>query len=61
MVSPQAPGKGAFDMHTAALYERQGDNREFKLEQAFTYGFTRDLAVRLEIPFELAVISLPRI
>ena len=60
MVSPQAPGKGAFDVHTAALYERQGDNREFKLEQAFTYGLTRDLAVRFEIPFKRLEVMTPQ-
>jgi hypothetical protein len=51
MMSHEAPGKGAFDIHTEITHERQGDEREFELEQEFTYGLTRDLAVRLTIPF----------
>ncbi len=47
-------------MHTEVLHERQGDNREFKLEQAFTYGFTRDLAVRFEIPFKRLEVMTPQ-
>ncbi len=51
MISPEAPGKGAFDMHTEVRHERQGDKREFELAQEFTYGLTRDLAFNLTIPF----------
>lgn len=51
MISPEAPGKGAFDMHTEITHERQGDEREFELEQEFTYGLTRDLAVGFTVPF----------
>ena len=51
MISPEAPGKGAFDVHTALVHKRQGDKRELELEQEFTYGLTRDLAVQLSVPF----------
>ncbi|HEX9756608.1 MAG TPA: transporter [Nitrospiria bacterium] len=51
MISHEAPGKGAFDLHTEMTHERQGDEREFEIEQEFTYGLTRDLAVGLSMPF----------
>lgn len=51
MISPEAPGKGAFDIHTEITHERQGDERRFELEQEFSYGLTRDLAVGFSIPF----------
>ncbi len=35
MISPEAPGKGAFDIHTEITHERQGDERRFELEQEF--------------------------
>ena len=51
MISPEAPGKGALDVHTAFEHRRQGDKRGLELEQEFTYGLTRDLAVQLSVPF----------
>lgn len=51
MISHEAPGKGAFDIHTEVTHDRQGDERELELEQEFTYGLTRDMAVRLSIPY----------
>ncbi|MFQ5589200.1 MAG: hypothetical protein ACE5F7_10210 [Nitrospiria bacterium] len=51
MVSPEAPGKGAFDIHTGVTHERQGDERGLELEQEFTYGLTRDLAFKFSVPF----------
>lgn len=51
MLSHEAPGKGAFDVHTEVQLERQGDKREFELEQEFTYGLTRDMAIKLSVPF----------
>ncbi len=51
MISHEAPGKGAFDVHTEVTHERQGDERELEVDQEFTYGLTRDLAVGLSIPF----------
>ncbi|MDP2644936.1 MAG: hypothetical protein Q8P24_08350 [Desulfobacterales bacterium] len=51
MMSHEAPGKGAFDIHTEMTHARQGDKREFELEAEITYGLTRDLAVGLSIPF----------
>lgn len=60
MISHEAPGKGAFDIHTEMTHERQGDEREFELEQEFTYGLTRDLAVGLTIPFVREEVSTPQ-
>ncbi|MEW6682535.1 MAG: transporter [Nitrospirota bacterium] len=51
MISHEAPGKGAFDVHTAFQHERRGAERGLEVEQEFTYGVTRDLAVRLSIPY----------
>lgn len=51
MISHEAPGKGAFDIHTEVTHERQGDVRGLEVEQEFTYGLTRDLAVGFSIPF----------
>jgi hypothetical protein len=51
MISHEAPGKGAFDIHTEITHERQGDERELEVEQEFTYGLTRDLAIGLSVPF----------
>ena len=51
MVSPEAPGKGAFDLHTSIQSSKQGNERGFELEQEFTYGLTRDLAIKFSVPF----------
>ena len=51
MLSPEAPGKGAFDLHTSIQSTKRGNEREFELEQELTYGLTRDLAVGLSVPF----------
>ncbi len=51
MISHEAPGKGAFDIHTEVTHERRGDERGLEVEQEFTYGLTRDLAVGFSIPF----------
>lgn len=51
MVSPEAPGKGAFDVHTGIQSTKRGNEREFEWEQELTYGLTRDLAVNLSVPF----------
>lgn len=51
MASTEAPGKGAFDLHTGIESTKQGDERKFELEQEITYGITRDLAVALSFPF----------
>ncbi|MFQ5781148.1 MAG: hypothetical protein ACE5HN_10250 [Nitrospiria bacterium] len=51
MISHEAPGKGAFDIHTEVTHERQGDERELEVEEEFTYGLTRDLAIGLSVPF----------
>ena len=51
MMSHEAPGKGAFDIHTAIRHEEQGSTREFELEQELTYGLTRNVALGLSIPY----------
>ncbi len=51
MISPEAPGKGAFDLHTSIQSVKRGNEREFELEQEFTYGLSRSLAVGLSVPF----------
>lgn len=51
MVSPEAPGKGAFDLHTSIESVKRGNEREFELEQEITYGISRDLAVKFSVPF----------
>ncbi|GMT41716.1 MAG: hypothetical protein IEMM0002_0127 [bacterium] len=50
MLAPEAPGKEAFDLHTGISHTRQGDDRYSELEQEFTYGITRDLALGFAIP-----------
>ncbi len=60
MMSHEAPGKGAFDVHTEVRHERQGDEREFELEQEFSYGLTRDLAFRLTVPFMRKEVETPQ-
>lgn len=50
MLAPEAPGKGAFDLHTSITHGRQGDNRSTELEQEFTYGVTRDFAAGFSVP-----------
>ncbi len=47
MASHEAPGKGAFDMHLEVTSE-QGET-EYELQA--TWGFTRDVAVRVGVPF----------
>jgi hypothetical protein len=50
MLAPEAPGKGAFDLHTTVTHSRQGGDRHSELEQEFTYGITRDLAAGFSVP-----------
>ncbi len=50
MLAPEAPGKGAFDMHTSITHARQGEERHTEFEQEFTYGFTRGIAGGISIP-----------
>ena len=50
MMAPEVPGKSAFDLHTVITHSRQGDNRHTELEQEFTYGITRNLAVGASVP-----------
>ncbi|MEE8483618.1 MAG: hypothetical protein V3S46_03390 [Nitrospinota bacterium] len=51
MLAPEAPGKGAFDMHTSITHGRQGEERHTEFEQEFTYGLTRGIAAGISIPF----------
>ena len=50
MLSPDAPGKEAFDLHTEVTHSRQGNERNTELEQEFTYGLTRNLVVGTSVP-----------
>ncbi len=51
MLAPEAPGKGAFDLHTSLTHSRKGDERYTEAELEFTYGISRDFAVGFEAPF----------
>lgn len=50
MMAPEAPGKGAFDLHTDIEHARQGDERHTEVEQEFTYGINRDFALGFAVP-----------
>lgn len=50
MMSHQAPGKGAFDIHAGLAGARGQEVNQTSLETAFTLGLTRDLAVQVHLP-----------
>lgn len=51
MMSHEAPGKGAFDIHAAFHQERQGDETEREFEGELTVGLTRDIALKFSFPY----------
>ena len=51
MMSHEAPGKGAKDVHVALHSERGVDERETEFETEFTVGLTRDIAFKIGLPF----------
>ena len=51
MMSHEAPGKGAFDLHAAFQRESQGDQTEREFASEFTLGFTRDVALQMSFPY----------
>lgn len=51
MMSHEAPGKGAFDIHIAFHQEEHGDETEMEFEGEFTMGFTRNVALKLSFPY----------
>ncbi|MDA2926073.1 hypothetical protein MYX78_02375 [Acidobacteria bacterium AH-259-G07] len=51
MMSHEAPGKGAFDLHAAFHHERHGDETEREFASEFTLGFTRDVALQMSFPY----------
>lgn len=51
MMSHEAPGKGAFDVHAGFHQEKQGDETEREIEAEATLGLTRDLAVKFSFPY----------
>lgn len=48
MMSHDAPGRGAFDMHTSL--EKNSLEDELELETEFGWGITRDIAIKFKIP-----------
>lgn len=50
MMAPEAPGKGAFDIHTNIEHSKQGGERSTRVEQEFTFGLSRDLALGFAVP-----------
>jgi len=50
MISPEAPGQGAIDLHMATHINR-ADEKEFEQEVELTYGITRNIAARFTLPF----------
>lgn len=51
MMAPEAPGKGAFDLHTNIEHGKQGSERSTRVEQEFTFGLSRDFSVGFAVPF----------
>ncbi|VAX15904.1 hypothetical protein MNBD_NITROSPINAE02-1281 [hydrothermal vent metagenome] len=51
MMAPEAPGKGAFDLHTSLSSGGRGNTRETSADLEFTYGITRDFVVGFAVPF----------
>jgi len=51
MMAPEAPGKGAFDIHASYDRSKQGGNSVEEFETELTYGLTRDFAVGFSMPF----------
>jgi hypothetical protein len=52
MTSPEAPYKGAFDLHTSVKTVTKPNERELEVEQELTYGITRNLATGISLPLE---------
>lgn len=52
MMSPEAPGKGAKDVHIATHVERSDEENALEQELDFSYGITRNFAVRWTLPFK---------
>ncbi len=52
MMAPEAPGKGAFDLHTNIEHNKQGGKRRTRVEQEFTFGLSRDFSLGFAIPLE---------
>jgi len=50
MMAPEAPGKGAFDLHTNIEHSRQGGQRRTEVEQEFTFGLSRDFSIGFGVP-----------
>lgn len=51
MASHEAPGKGAFDLHLEVTGTQTDDEDETEYEVEATWGLTRDVAVRVGLPF----------
>ncbi len=51
MMAPEAPGKGAFDLHTSLVHSRHGGERRTESELEFTYGLSRDFALGFGVLF----------
>lgn len=59
MMSHEAPGKGAFDIHAAFHQEKRADAAEREYELESTIGLSRDFALKISLPYAVITQESP--